>query len=276
MKSITDKIKELELQVELLKKRISLLEDMLKEYLPLSINKLLEMRGFNVIRKEDNLDLIEKKEQELLYVSLKSYYFRRVLRDILFVKKIGAEEKELIEEKWGKITENYIDKIEVLGIVKKERDTLVAQIPLGYTGTILEWFIGKYLKEELGLETILDVKLKNLESGGDIDILSRIGTNLIAIECKESPPNNVPVSELKSITNRVNFIKPDVFILLIDTTLSIKKNILDNLMWITKTKSKRLKEGVYTFGAGKFVVTAKRDLLQNIAFCISEGTNGIR
>ena len=269
MNSITDKLKELEFQIELLKKRTSLLENMLKEYFPLSIDKLLKMRGFNVIRKENNLELIKEENRELLYVYLKSYYFRRVLRDVLFVKEIGPKEKELIEKKWGEVTEDYIDKIRALGILKKEKDTLVAQIPLGYMGTILEWFIGRYLKEELGLETMLDVKLRNLESGGDIDILSRIGTNLIAIECKESPPNNVPVSELKSIIGRVNFIKPDIFILLIDTTLSIKKNILDNLMWITKAKPKRLKEGVYTFGSGKFIITAKRGLLQNTDYVLN-------
>lgn len=269
MDSITDKLKELEFQVELLKKRVSSLEDMLKEYLPLSIDKLLKMRGFDVIRKENNLNLIKKEKQEFFYASLKSYYFRRVLRDVLFIKEIGKREKELIEQKWGKVTEDYIDKIKALGILKKEKDTLVAQIPLGYMGTILEWFICKYLEEELGLEVMLDVKIKNLESGGDIDILSRIGTNLIAIECKESPPNNVPVSELKSIVDRVNFIKPDIFILLIDTTLSIKKNILDNLAWITKTKPKRLKEGVYTFGTEKFIITAKRGLLQNTAYVLN-------
>jgi len=267
-KFTTDRIKGLEFQIELLKKRISYLENMLREYLPLSINKLLKMRGFNIIRKRDNLALVKEENQKFFYSFLKSYYFRRVLRDVLFIGKIGKKEKELIKEKWGKVTDDYITEIEKLGILKRENNLLVAELSLGYMGTILEWFMGKYLKEELGLETATDVKLKNLESGGDIDVLTRIGAKLIMIECKESPPNNISVTELESIFNRIEHFRPDSFILLIDTTLSVKRNIIDNARWILHTEPRQIKEGVYLIKNNYYVITAKRDLLQNIATAI--------
>ncbi len=264
-----DKIQALEFQIKLLKKRISYLEDTLKDYLPFSIDKLLLLRGFKVIRKRETFDLIEKRDQNLFYSLLKSYYFRRVLRDVLFIKKIGEKEKELIQEKWGEVAKNYIAKIETLGIIQKKNKFLVTQFSLGDMGAILEWFIGEYLHEELDLETITNVKLKNLGPGGDIDVLARIGTKLVMIECKESPPNNISVAELKSIFDRVNYFKPDSFILLIDTTLSIKRNILDNINWILHVESQRLKEGVYQVKNYYYILTAKREILQNLAFTIN-------
>jgi len=213
--------------------------------LPFSIDKLLKMRRFKAIRKQSTFDFIKTEDQDFFYSLLKSYYFRRVLRDVLFIQKISEADKNLIREKWGKVTDEYIAKIEELGILRKKNGLLITQFSLSDMGTIFEWFIAKYLSEELSLETMVDVKLKNLEFGGDIDVVARVGTKLIMIECKESPPNNISVAELKSILDRVNYLKPDGFILLIDTTLSIKRNILDNIKWILQDEPQKCREGVF-------------------------------
>ncbi|MEA3313677.1 MAG: hypothetical protein U9Q18_04805, partial [Caldisericota bacterium] len=104
---------------------------------------------------------------------------------------------------------------------------------------------------------------------GDIDVVARVGTKLVMIECKESPPNNISVGELKSILDRVNYLKPDSFILLIDTTLSIKRNILDNIKWILHDEPQRYREGVYRVKGNYYIVTAKRNILQNLAVAIN-------
>jgi len=237
--------------------------------LPFSIDKLLKARGFKALCKQSTFDFIKTEDQDFFYLLLKSYYFRRVLRDVLFIQKIGEADKNLIREKWGKVADEYIAKIEELGILLKKNGLLIAQFSLSDMGTIFEWFIAKYLSEELSLETMVDVKLKNLEFGGDIDVVARVGTKLVMIECKESPPNNISVAELKSILDRVNYLKPDSFILLIDTTLSVKRNILDNIKWILHDEPQRCREGVYRVKDNYYIITAKRNILQNLAVAIN-------
>ena len=269
----TDKIEELEKRVDILERKVLLLENLLKEYFPLSIDKLLERKGLKVVRENRDISISNKKE---LYENFKSYYFRRVLHDTLFLENIDEKNKKLLSKKWGENVEQYLEILEKSGIVSTERGIFKSNFSVSFMGNLLEWFIGKFMEEELHLETITNVHLKNFREGGDIDILSRIGTKLIMIESKESPPNNIPVSELKAISKRIDVLKADLFLLAIDTTLSVKRNIIDNLRWIAKVEPEKIKEGVYKAKDNFFIVTAKRNLLQNIAFCISEGINGIR
>jgi len=265
--TITDKIEEFELRLNILERKILAMENLLSEYFPLSIEKILERKGLKIARSDRDIPVFDR---EKLYLQFKSYYFRRTLHDLLFLKKIDQNSRGLIVKKWGKNVDSYLDVASKLGIIRFENNIYIAQYPVSFMGILLEWFIGKFLREELNLETVINVRLKNLPEGGDIDILSRIGKNIVMIECKESPPNNIPVSELKAIRERVKILKPDIFLLAIDTTLSIKRNIVDNLQWILKSEIVRVKEGVYKASNNFFIVTAKRDLLQNIAFCITE------
>ncbi len=195
---------------------------------------------------------------------------------MLFLKTVDKKHIDLLIKKWGTGVPDYLLFMERLGIITKKNGVYIANFPISLIGNLLEWLIGKFLSEELHLETLINVRLKGFENGGDIDIISRIETKLVMIECKESPPNNVPFTELKHICERVNTFKPDIFIFAIDTTLSIKRNITDNLEKICKTNFIKLREGVYKNSATFFVVSSKRDLLQNISFAIIEGTNELR
>jgi hypothetical protein len=267
-----NKLEELEKRIEILEGKVQIIESLLTEYFPFSIDKLLEQRQLKVVRENREIPVEDKK---LLYKNLKSYHFRRVLHDVLFLKEIDSKKEELLSQKWGSNVKKYLKTIKELDIVSKEKDHLKSNFSVSFMGNLLEWFIGKYLEEELHLETIINVRLKNFKEGGDVDVLSRIGTKFIMIESKESPPNNIPVSELKSIVKRAKILKPDLFILAIDTTLSIQRNIIDNLKWILKIGPQRVKEGVYKAKKNFFIINAKRDLLQNIEFCVKEGINGI-
>ncbi len=252
---------------------MSSLESLLEEYFPLSIEKILQRKNLKIVRKNRDIPI---KNKMLLFTKLKSYYFRRVLHDVMFLETVGNEEKTLLIKKWGDEVSNYLKTMKNLDLVSEKNNVLKSNFSVSFMGDLLEWFIGKYLKEELHIETIINVHLKNLRDGGDIDVLSRIGTKIIMIECKESPPNNISASELKTISKRIETLKPDLFILLIDTTLSIKRNIIDNLRWILKTQPEKIREGVHKVKGDFFIATAKRNLLQNTVICITEGINGIR
>ncbi len=260
-------------KIDILESRISEMEHLLDAYFPFSIEKLLEIRGLKVVRTA------EKKyfyQENYLFELFKSYYFRRILHDVLTLEVIDGKAIEKLSKKWGGSVTKELELIAGFGFAKKTKDSIfISNYPVSYLGELLEWFIGKFLGDILHLEVMTGVRIGGLDSGGDVDVLSRIGTKLIAIECKESPPNNVPVSEMQAMLFRKTKIKPDIFIFLIDTTLSINRNILDNLRWITRSKCIRVHEGVYKFDDNLFVVSAKRSLLHNLEITIREGINGL-
>ncbi len=260
-------------KIDILESRISEMEHLLDAYFPFSIEKLLEIRGLEVVRTA------EKKyfyQENYLFELFKSYYFRRILHDVLTLEVIDGKAIEKLSKKWGDSVTKELELIAEFGFAKKTKDSIfISNYPVSYLGELLEWFIGKFLGDILHLEVMTGVRIGGLDSGGDVDVLSRIGTKLIAIECKESPPNNVPVSEMQAMLFRKTKIKPDIFIFLIDTTLSINRNILDNLRWITRSKCIRVHEGVYKFDDNLFVVSAKRSLLHNLEITIREGINGL-
>lgn len=260
-------------KLDILESRISEIEHLLDAYFPLSIEKLLEIRGFKIVRSAEKKHFYD---EDYLFNLFKSYYFRRILHDVLTLGTIESEAIEKLSKKWGGSVSKELELIVTFGFAKKTKEgILVSNYSASYMGEMLEWFIGKFLSDILHLEVITGVRIGGLDNGGDIDVLSRIGTKLIAIECKESPPNNVPVSEMQAMYFRNTKIKPDLFIFLIDTTLSIKRNILDNLEWITKSKYRRMHEGVYEFDNNLFVINAKRTLLHNLEIAIREGLNGL-
>ncbi|MGB9695467.1 MAG: hypothetical protein ACP5SB_01600 [Caldisericaceae bacterium] len=234
-----------------------------------TINDLINVRGFSLKETSSTRKFLQRIDTDLLFESLTSYYFRRFLGDALNLGTVDREKTSILISKWGRDCLDFIAKAIEIGIAKKMPYGLGMKLTVNDFGVMLEWFIAEFLRKSESFEAIFEVHLKNLKDGGDIDILARNKLDLIMIECKESPPNNVPVSELKSIMARVHKIDPDIFILAIDTTLSIQRNILDNINWISHSLPIRLREGVYIFNNNSFVVTAKRDLLKNISFAIS-------
>ncbi len=250
-----------------------MLENLLKEYFPFSVRKLVERKGLGI---SDYGRKFSFWNEEVLFDYLKKYYFRRTLHDVLFLKILTAEKARFLYEKWGNNVPKYLKVMEEASIIICNNDFCKAKFSVSFLGSLLEWLIGKFLSDELRLETLINVRLKGFENGGDIDVISRLETKLIMIECKESPPNNIPFGELKHICARMKKFKPDIFIFAIDTTLSIKRNIIDNLSKICEARFSRLKEGVYGAGGYFFIVNAKRDLLQNISFAITEGINELR
>jgi hypothetical protein len=138
-------------------------------------------------------------------------------------------------------------------------------------GETLEWFISEILKKEFYMPTIWGVKIKEIKGGGDFDILSILENNLLYVECKSSPPNNIRLREIWEFLRRREVLKPKITIFFIDTTLKIERNIIENIYSLLKKrfmKSKEiniftLKEGVYTFDDGIYIMQSKGDIIRN-------------
>jgi hypothetical protein len=266
-RDITDKVSSLLQKLDKLETRLARLERIVNKYFPFSIDTILKEKGYEII-KEGDFKSFDFSKDEVFFQNLKSYFFRRTIIDVFKLGEIDEDKLKTLEAKWGASVVDYLPLLEESKIIKKVGNKFKPNYAFDYSGVILEWFIAKSLKESFGLESKFAVKLKNLKSGGDIDVIARVGSNIVLMECKESPPNNIPVSELKSIVKRIESFKPDFFVFIVDTTLSIKRNIIDNISWIAKLSPENLKLGVYRFGENFFVINAKRDLIKNLEFVI--------
>lgn len=226
-----------------------------------SFELLTSVRGFKEISyvKLDN-DLFN----EGVFNALKSYHVRRFLNDISSLKSCTELELQSLKEKW-EIREDVFEVLLSEGLLKWDNGRYVLK---NSVSQLFEMLIAHFLKVEFGIDSLINVKLKNLKRGGDVDILGKYKTNLLMIEVKESPPNNISLTELKLLIERYKIIDPDLFILVIDTTLSIKRNILDHLYSILKKEPEMLRVSVYKVSENAYVVTAKRDLFSNIKFVI--------
>jgi len=246
-------------RIDIFEKKFKLLERF-TNFKEIDFKELLSIRGFK--------DFTFKEPQDTgashIFNELSKYYIRRFLSDFYVYKILKKGEVLNLCSKW-KVEKSFLDQLLEGGVLSRETNGY----SVGYDFDLLvESFIARFLKERFNIESILNVKLKELKNGGDIDILGKWKLELLIIELKESPPNNISLTDLKITFERFRNIKPDLFILLIDTTLSIKRNILDNLSITYGISPVKLREGVYKIYENAFVVTAKRDMLSNIGYVI--------
>lgn len=252
-----------ESELRRVKRKIKLLENIISIDSLLTFEELLSVRGFGSLKKfEKELDNSFLSDFEK---DLRSYHKRRFIADLFVNRKFDENTITLLKNKWG-IEDAFIKKLLEKETIKKEGVNYTLNTPYQNFGTLMQVYIAKYLKEKFGFDYMLNVKIKNIKGGGDIDILLKKGLSLFSVEIKESPPNNVTLSELKLILDRFMELDPDYFVLIIDTTLSIKRNLIDNFVNLLNTKEKRLREGVVEFFSNFYIVSAKRDLFSNIDF----------
>ncbi len=224
---------------------------------------MLSVRSFKefTFEKNDVYDSVLEAFEE----DLKSYYVRRFLSDIFQLRSLSEPEISILLEKWY-IKKDFLKKLIENKILVKDVEHYHLNDSSNNFSLLIGSYLARFLKNEFGIDAILNVKLKQLKDGGDIDILGSYKFNLIMAEVKESPPNNISVKDLRLLYKRFESVDPDFFVFVIDTTLSIKRNILDNLKTLFGIDALRLKEGVYQFSNGSFVITAKRDLLSNLRY----------
>lgn len=257
-------ISNIEESIRRLERKIKLLELFCLEHKDISFEKLLSVRGFTSFTSLD-VRLLDEGIIEEFYNDLLSYYKRRFLNDIFSLKAFSISTLENLKKKWN-INDDFVERLISNKVILSFDNHFKINEHLPNFGFIMQFFIGEYLRKNYSIEYLLNVKVKNIRKGGDIDILLKKNLSLFAIEFKESPPNNVSLTDLKLIVDRVKELDPDYFFLILDTTLSIKRNILDNLSNLTSIDVKRLREGIYEVKKDFYVITSKRDLFANLDF----------
>lgn len=268
MENIEKKLKKIEVDLYNLKLNFSKILSILdKNFNKEIILSLLKERGLKPV-ESDEMKLILPKDDRFLdeyFELLGSYYFRRVLSDMIKKKEFDENFVDKLKEKWGeKAVKKYLPYIMRYEIIIKKYDKYISNYyDIDNFGDTLEWYIVKILLNEFSIPSISNVKIKGLSTGGDFDIFFLLLGKLSYLEIKSSPPNNISIEEIENFIKRVDIINPSVSILFIDTTLNIKRNIIDNMKFLLKRVNREFSEkvirnGFYKVSKGIYVFNSKR------------------
>ena len=268
MENIEKKLKKIEIDLYNLKLNFSKILSILdKNFNKEIILSLLKERGLKPV-ESDEMKLILPKDERFYdeyFELLGSYYFRRVLSDMVKKKEFDESFVDKLKEKWGeKAVKKYLPYIMKYEIIIKKYDKYVSNYyDIDNFGDTLEWYIVKILLNEFSIPSISNVKIKGLSTGGDFDIFFLLLGKLSYLEIKSSPPNNISIEEIENFIKRVDTINPSVSILFIDTTLNIKRNIIDNMKFLLKRVNREFSEqvirnGFYKVSKGIYVFNSKR------------------
>lgn len=251
----------------------------------MSILGMLKRRNLEVVASNGTERLafpkfFPKKSREKLSALLHSYGFRTVLKDVILHKNcfLIGDLTHYCSEETARL---YLKELTALKLVKRRKDgtyQLVRGKEVFSLGDTLEWFLAILLKEELECDSLWNVSLAGLPSGGDFDVLADCENHLLYVEVKSSPPKSIEAENVASFLNRVDDLRPDLSIFFEDTTLRMKDKILPifegELARRFKEKShldprfERVHDETYRFGS-LFVTNSKPGILENLRICLA-------
>lgn len=280
MESIEKRIKRFEIELINLKHNFSKILSIIdKDFNREIILTLLKERGLNVAYSEEMKLVLPKNNIHFdeYFELLGSYYFRRILSDIIKKKEFDEYFVYKLKEKWGeKAVKKYLPYILKYNIITKQDNKYISNyFDIDNFGDTLEWYIVKILLKEFSTPSISNVRIKGLSIGGDFDIFFLLLGKISYLEIKSSPPNNVSIEEIENFIKRVDIINPYVSILFIDTTLNIKRNIIDNMKFLLKRVNrefyeKAIRNGFYKVCKGIYVFNSKRSFKISFSYVLED------
>jgi hypothetical protein len=280
MESIEKKIKKFEIELINLKYNFSKILSIIdKDFNREIILTLLKERGLNVAYSEEMKLVLPKNNIyfDEYFELLGSYYFRRILSDIIKKKEFNEDFVYKLEEKWGeKAVKKYLPYILKYEIITKQNNKYISNYyDIDNFGDTLEWYIVKILLKDFSTPSISNVRIKGLSIGGDFDIFFLLLGKISYLEIKSSPPNNISIEEIENFIKRVDIINPYVSILFIDTTLNIKRNIIDNMKFLLKRVNrefyeKNIRNGFYKVSKGIYVFNSKRSFKISFSYVLED------
>src|SRR4030095_11255398 len=251
----------------------------------MSILGMLKRRNLEVVSSNGADRLIfpkffPKKSREKLNALLHSYGFRTVLKDAILRKENFAV-SDLIHYCSEETARLYLKELVALKLVKRRKDgshQIVRSREADSLSDTLEWFLAVLLKDELECDSLWNVSLAGLPSGGDFDVLADCENHLLYVEVKSSPPKSIEGANIASFLNRVDDLRPDLSIFFEDTTLSIREKILplfeEELARRFKDKShleprfEAVHDETYRFGS-LFITNSKTGILETLRICLA-------
>lgn len=241
-----------------------------------ALDLLLRRRGFRVYKQEHDRDLLlpAKKHHDEFYRLLQKYSFRLFLRDVIrHQDRFTAD--QLTRYATSRTVRSYIERLLGLKLAEAcaEGYRLVHRPMLSF-GPTLEWYVAELLQREFGAETLRSVKFRRPEVGGDYDVIARLGSALLYLEVKSSPPKQVHDSEVSAFLDRVDDLAPEAAVFLMDTELRMKDKLVPLFEKALEERGSdqrmvRLEREIFSAGGRLFIVNAKESIAGNIGTVVN-------
>lgn len=271
-------IERLKNEIEDLKRQVN---DMKREfeYISVSVANVLRRRGFNFYNSCPSSDLLIPYDVDLLvnekfYEYFKKYSFRLFMRDI-----IKNKDKILLDELTNfcslRTKKKYINFLCKTRIISKVGENLfqLNNNSINTFGGTLEWFIAQIFLKEFHSIADWRVKLLNLKSGGDFDVIAILEGLIVFAEVKSSPPKHIHQNVISEFFMRINDLNPDISIFFVDTHLRLKDKINVMFEWEFRKNNRILKienffSKIFCVNNNIFIVNSKPDIITNFRECL--------
>jgi len=171
----------------------------------------------------------------------------------------------------------YVGVLVDLGLAEKVRRRYRLKWPSKSFGGTLEWYVGRELARRLGFDVATRVKLHVPGVGGDLDVVAAAEGKLIYLELKSSPPRNISASEIAAFCDRVDLVRPDLALFVVDTALRLSDKILPMFVdefvrrGVEISERKRIAAQLWALSPRMYLVNGSRDLMLNIGKAIATG-----
>lgn len=148
-------------------------------------------------------------------------------------------------------------------------------------GGTLEWWLARELASRLACETAFGIRSGAPGLGGDIDVVASLEGKLIYLEAKSSPPKHVTVEEIAAFLQRIEALRPDAALFVVDSALRLSDKILPlfgeafERLGAFPPKPRRLFRETWALTPHLFVVNAKEDLIDNVCRAVAEGLRAL-
>jgi len=156
----------------------------------------------------------------------------------------------------------------------------VARRARSFGGT-LEWWLGRELRERLGFEVATGVRTGARGVGGDLDVVAAGEGKLVYVEAKSSPPKHVAAAEVRAFLRRVEALRPDLALFVVDTALRVSDKVLPMFAEALRRagasppEPRRVVRETWALGPHLFVVNAREDLMENVCRAIADGLRAL-
>ena len=206
---------------------------------------------------------------------LRHYSYRLVLRDVL-KHRLELRPRDLVRYASRAVAGRYLRFLVDAGLVVRVgpgryrlRDARISSF-----GGTLEWYVATVLAREFDCAVTRGLRISHAPHGGDYDVVACAEGEVIYVETKSAPPRQIFQEEVAAFLDRVDTLRPDVALFLVDTQLRMRDKLLPmfaaevvrrRLAW----EGLRLAREIWRVGPEVYLLNSDPDLLQNLGTCLA-------
>jgi hypothetical protein len=285
------RIEQLEIEVEALRKKVSVLSDSIRDLLESEgrfrhpIDAILTQRGLPILsRSLDNrflpLPNIPMQKRDEFYRMMRRYSFRLFLRDLIQFPE-GMDIVPLTRYCSTGTAMAYLNHLESMGIVALGSGPFYRFLPKHIVsfGPTLEWYVSEIFQREFLAPSLFNLRLERTRFGGDYDVMAVVSGQLIYVEVKSSPPRGVELPAVHAFINRLCDLQPEMAIFLVDTELRMRDKMVplfDESLQAHRAGGppwaiERIAGEIFQIGHTVFITNSRKGIYSNLRTCIRHG-----